>query len=104
VIWRVGQLVGVLLLVPADGAGASDPATGDLLQYGALGVLALMALAAVKVLFGRLTSSEQREQQRADRLEAELRELNELIRGELIKSIGDATRAVAEALAAVRRS
>jgi hypothetical protein len=100
----VGQLAGVLVLVPADGAGASDPVTGVLLQYGALGVLAALAVAAVRVLFKRLTAAVEREQQRADRLEEELRKLNELIRGELIKSIGDATKAVADALTAVRRS
>ena len=82
----------------------SDPVTGVFVQYGALGVVALLALAAVRVLFNRLSAAVDREQQRADRLEEELRKLNELIRGELIKSIGEATRAVADALAAVRRN
>lgn len=100
----LGQLVGVLLLVPADGAGVSDPVTGVLVQYGALGVLVIIALAAARVLFKRLTAAADREAQRADRLEEELRKLNEMIRSEYVRSMGDATKAVADALAAVRRS
>ena len=87
-----------------------DPVTGVLIQYGAVGVIAVMALAAVRVLFARLSASLDRETQRADRLEAELRALNEAVRGQYLDTIAkssDATaaasRAVADALAAVRR-
>lgn len=88
-----------------------DPVTGVLVQYGAVGVVALLAIAAVRVLFVRLTAALDRETQRADRLEEELRKLNEAVRGEYISTINqsaqvtaDASRAVADALAAVRRS
>lgn len=100
----LGQLVGLLLLVPADGAGVGDPVTGVLVQYGALGVLVIIALAAARVLFKRQVAAADREAQRADRLEEELRKLNEVIRGELFRSIGDATKAVSDALASVRRN
>lgn len=88
-----------------------DPVTGVLVQYGAVGVVALLAIAAVKVLFTRLSVESARETERADRLEEELRKLNETVRSEYVNTIAtaaqaitDANRAVADALAAVRRS
>lgn len=90
---------------------ASDAATGILLQYGPGGVLALGALVAVRVLFARLTAALDRETVRADRLEEELRKLNETVRSEYVATIvnssqviAEANRAVSEALTAVRRS
>ena len=87
-----------------------DPVTGVLIQYGAVGVIALMALAAVRVLFGRLSASLDRETQRADRLESELRALNEAVRDQYLstiarssEAISASSRAVADALASVRR-
>lgn len=80
------------------------------LQYGAIGAIALMALAAVRVMFNKLQESYTHEKERADRLEDELRKLNEMVRGEYIntiahasQAISEANRAVADALAAVRR-
>lgn len=81
------------------------------LQYGAIGAIALMALLAVRVMYGKLQEVNDRETARADRLEGELRKLNETVRTEYVDTIGkaaqainDANRAVADALAAVRRS
>ncbi|MGW6790068.1 hypothetical protein [Streptomyces chartreusis] len=88
-----------------------DSTTGVLLQYGALGVLAVLALAAVRVLFARLTAQLDQQTERGDRLEEELRKLNETVRSDYIanlnratQAISDANRATADALAAVRRS
>lgn len=88
-----------------------DSATGVLLQYGALGVLAVLALAAVRVLFNKLNAQLDRAEERADRLEEELRKLNETVRSEYVSTInrssqavGDAQRMVVDALAAIRRS
>lgn len=75
-----------------------------LLQYGAIGVIAIVSMAAVRVLYAKLNGAYERERDRADRLEQELRQLNEAIRNDYVHTIGDATRAVADALAAVRRS
>ncbi len=75
---------------------------GVLLQYGALGVMTLVSLIIVKVLFGNLQEAYNREKERSDRLEAELRELNEAVRDQYIGTISQATNAVANALAAVR--
>jgi hypothetical protein len=88
-----------------------DPATGVLVQYGAVGVVALMALAAVRVLFARLSATIDRETERADRLEEELRKLNETVRSEYVntintsaRAISEATRAIEDTRAAARRS
>ena len=79
-------------------------------QYGAIGVIAALALFAVKVMYGQLQADYDREKARGDRLEEELRKINETVRTEYLSTIakatqamGDANRAVADALAAVRR-
>jgi hypothetical protein len=79
----------------------ADPVTNVLIQYGAVGVVALMALAAVRVLFLRMTASIDRETARADRLEEELRRLNETIRTEYVGTIARTTQVVADATRAV---
>lgn len=103
IVWRLWMIV-------SAAPPPADPVTNTLIQYGAVGVVALMALAAVKVLFDRMKAAQDRETARADRLEEELRRLNETIRteyaGTLARTtqvVADATRAVADA-AARRRS
>lgn len=73
-------------------------ADASLLQYGAIGVIAAIALGAVRVLFKRETAAYDREKDRADRLEAELTKLNQAIQERYLVALNDATRAVAEAL------
>ncbi len=73
------------------------------LQYGALGAVTLMCLLAIRVMYGQFQRNADRERERADRLEEQLRILNETIRSEYITTIATATRAIADALAAVRR-
>jgi len=79
-----------------------DPLT-PLLQYGAVGVIAVLLALAVKVLFARETQRADRETERADRLEAELSKLNEVVRTECVGTLVRATEAIADALAAARR-
>lgn len=79
-----------------------DPAL--LAQYGALGAFLLAAIGAVKVLFAREVKALEREQERADRLETELRQLNELVRTQYVEKLGIATQTIGEALAVLRRS
>ena len=81
-----------------------DKSTPVLLQYGALGVLALLAVIAAKVLYRSLSEARDRETARADRLEQELKELNEAVRRDVMAALAQADRAVQDALAAVRRS
>lgn len=90
---------------------ADDPITVVLIQYGAVGVIALLGLIATRVLYNRLQQALDRETARADRYEEELRKLNETVRTEYVTTLAaaahaiqDANRAVADALSAVRRS
>ena len=90
---------------------AEDPVTGVLIQYGAVGVIALLGIFGTRVLYNRLVQALDRETARADRLEDELRKLNETVRTEYVTTLAaashaiqDANRAVADALSAVRRS
>lgn len=85
------------------GITAADPVNDGLLQFGAVGVVAILALTAARVLWVRMAATLDRETQRADRLEAELKALNEMIRSEYMRTLSEATRAVSDAMAAVRR-
>jgi hypothetical protein len=84
-------------------AAAADPGNAILLQYGAVGDVAVVALLAARVLWKRLSDTLDRETERANRLEAELKALNEMIRTEYVRTIAEASRAVSDAMAAVRR-
>jgi Skp family chaperone for outer membrane proteins len=82
------------------GTGAIDLA---IFQYGAVGILAAVALFAVRVLYKRVLSEYDREKKRADRLEEELARLNAMIQNQTMQALQDATKAVAEALSKMRR-
>lgn len=73
-------------------------------QYGALGAALLVAIAAVKVLFGREVEAHKREQERADRLEAELRQLNEQLRTQVVEKLATSTQVLGEVLSTLRRT
>ena len=73
-----------------------------LLQYGAVGVIALLALAAVRVLFQREVKAHQAAIDRGDRLEAELRKLNETVQTQYITTLTAATLAMSQAIEAIR--
>lgn len=77
--------------------------TSTLIQYGALGVIAALALGAVRVLFGREVKAHDLERQRADRLEEEVRKLNATIQDRYIATLTDATRVMVEVLAHLKR-
>jgi hypothetical protein len=76
-------------------------------QYGALGGTTTVALVALRFLFKRESQLHddmlQAERTRADRLEKELSALNEVVRTQYVATLGDATRAIQDALASVRR-
>lgn len=82
------------------------PAEDSFLQYGAIGAVALIALYAVAKLFNRQISQHERDVQRAEKAEEQLRTLNELIREQLVVQLTRATDAisrVAELLGDQRR-
>lgn len=74
------------------------------IQYGALGVIALLALLAVRVLFQREVKALDLERQRADRLEDELRKLNTTIQERYLTTLTDATRVMGDILDTHRNS
>lgn len=73
------------------------------LQYGSLGAITVILLLCIRVMFQRLQDAMDRERTRADRLEEELRKLNETVRSEYLTTISQASRAVADAMSAVQR-
>lgn len=87
----------------ADGASADSV----LLQYGAVGVLALVSIGAVITLWKRQEKNYDKtyeaERQRGDRLESELLALNKLISSELSGHLVRATEAMKEVTDLVRR-
>lgn len=74
------------------------------MQYGALGTMVLVAVAAVKILFNREVEAHKREQDRADRLEAELKQLNDLLRTQVVEKMANSTQVLGEVLSALRRN
>jgi len=80
-------------------AGAGD----NLLQYGAIGALLVIAIFGLTKLYQRIIANADAERQRADRAEAELRELHSKIQDRVLTTIGDATHAIAEVLALLRK-
>ena len=86
-----------VLLSPVLWLAQGDPAS-VLLQYGAVGALAVVALGAVAVLFRQLLVAYQREQTRADKLEEEVRRLNEDVREQVMPALTRSTEAVSEAM------
>jgi hypothetical protein len=102
--------------------GAVDPVVQVLVQYGAVGVMALAAGWVARMLFirmeedhdqeiARLVDRAEKAEARADRSDAELSKLNGAVASGYVDTIvranvaiGEASRAVADALAALRRS
>jgi hypothetical protein len=78
-------------------AQAADSAS-VLYQYGAIGVFLLVAGYAVRVLFQREVAAHDLERQRADRMEAEVRRLNELIQDKMLPVLSSATQVISDAL------
>jgi len=73
-----------------------EPVSTTLVQYGAVGVLALVGLIAAAVLWKRISLIVDAERARADRLETELLALNKLISSELSGHLVRATEAMRE--------
>lgn len=83
-------------MVTAFAAAAGDPES-SLLQYGAIGAIALLAIYAVAQLFKRLTAANEREVARADKAEEQLAALNNLVREQVIVQLTRATDVIVRA-------
>jgi hypothetical protein len=74
-----------------------------LYQYGAIGVVLVGAGYAVRALFNREVRAHDLERQRADRMEAEVRRLNQVIQEQVVPVLSEATKTISEALYESRR-
>lgn len=78
-------------LVLAETSSAQD----GLIQYGAIGAIALLALYAVKIMFTRQVQNHDRERNelkaRCDRAEEQLAQINQLLRDQLVAQLTRAT-------------
>jgi uncharacterized protein YlxW (UPF0749 family) len=83
-------------------AQTTPDALGPLLQYGALGILAFLAVFAVRVLFTQQTKAHQLDRDRADRLEQELRQLNKDVQELVMPALTKSTEALTEAMRMLR--
>lgn len=72
------------------------------IQYGALGCIALLALGAVRVLFQQSVKALDLERQRADRLEAELKETNKTVQEKYMATLTEATRVMSEVVNTIK--
>lgn len=91
-----------VLVTQVVGSQSSDPGS-IFLQYGPLGVIALLALLAVKVLFDREAKALDLERQRNEALSEELRKLNAAIQDRYLTTLAEATTAIGDALQLARR-
>lgn len=78
-----------------------DP-TGSLVQFGALGILAALAVAAVRVLFTQITANAERDRLRADRLEEELRKANTDLQDKTLPALAAAQQVITSAMEMLR--
>lgn len=77
-------------------------ATDGLLQFGAVGIVAILALGAVRILFVRLTTTLERAEARADRLEKALLDSNQAVQDKYLTTVAEATRVMAAVLYQLR--
>ncbi len=85
------------IVLAQNGLGASEV----FVQYGATEAFVVVLGMAVRVLYNRAAEDLNYHRTRADRLEEELRALNATVRNEYIATIGKATEAISDALAAL---
>jgi hypothetical protein len=85
------------VVLAQNGLGTSEV----FVQYGAIGAFVIVLGMAVRVLYNRAAEDLNYHRTRADRLEEELRALNATVRNEYVSTIGKATEAISDALAAL---
>lgn len=79
-------------------AQVPDQVSNAFLSQGVVGLVALLAILIAYALYKEQKSAHERERQRADANEKELRELHKTIQDKYMAALNDATRAVANAL------
>jgi hypothetical protein len=91
----------LVIFVLSQATAETIPASA-FLQYGAIGLIAALALAAVRVLFKREIAQHEQDRQRADRLETELKLLNGTIQEKYLTVLAQATAAMSEAFDVIK--
>lgn len=92
-----------MLLLLAQGVAGAGVDLSLIYQYGGLLFLSVVALAAVRVLFTRETKALDLERERADKLQDELRKLNETIQEKFVPALERSSQTVERALRLISR-
>lgn len=89
-------------MILADATIPSD-AVSAVVQTGAIGGLLVLAVYALWKLYQRIINNADEQRQRAEKAEAEVRELNKEIRGDVLKTLTDATHAISSVIEKLNR-
>lgn len=92
----------MLFLAAIALADASEPVPG-LVSYGGVGILAAALLWAVRELWAREKANSDHHRERADKAEAEVRRLNELMQTSTLPAVVKATEIMGQLLAKATR-
>lgn len=85
-------------------ADAAAPATDPLWQYGAIGVILACTIAGIRILYRRETDAHDADRARAERAEAEVARLNELVRTQYVERLEEAQKALQEAVTTMNKA
>lgn len=99
-MWLPFAIVGVGTVATAT---TIDP-SATLLDKGVLGALCVILLGGLTFCVRLLVRAYNREKDRADRMEHKVEELNKAIEDSYVGALGEAVKAVSDALRTVRRS
>jgi hypothetical protein len=93
----------LILAVASLAADATDPTTTGLLSYGGVGLLAAALLWAVRELWAREKTNSDHHRERAEKAEAEVRRLNDLMQSSTLPAVMKATDLMGQLLAKATR-
>jgi hypothetical protein len=94
-IAALGVTVSVAQAIAAEGVEAVP----GLVSYGGVGILAIALLWAVRELWAREKTNSDHHRERADRAEAEVRRLNDLMQSSTLPAVVKATDVIGQLLA-----
>lgn len=89
-------------MITAQGPADVVSVNSVLLQYGAVGLIAILALLAVRILFKKTDEAYREATARANRLEAELQKLNDTVQQQYLTVLAQATAAMSEAFDVIK--
>lgn len=87
----------------AQAATVPTDAVAAVVQTGAIGALLVLALLGLYQLYKRIINNADEQRVRAEKAEAEVRELNKEIRGDVLKTLTDATHAISSVIEQLKR-